>query len=90
MKNQEINDKIVFMRGDILTIEAYTDTLLYILQKDRDILKKLNSDMDFDELIDGLKTFHGRFDDIHEEINHVECYIQKLEYEVENGVDYFE
>ncbi len=30
MKNKEIEEKIAFVRGDILTIEAYTDTLLYI------------------------------------------------------------
>lgn len=90
MKNQKIKDKIVFISDDILTIETYTDTLLYILQKDRDILKKLNSDMDFDELIWGLKTFYEIFDDIQEELLDIECYIRELEYETENGVEYFE
>lgn len=90
MKNKEIEERIAFMRGDILTIEAYTDTLLYILKTDRDILEKLHSNMDFKELIWGLETFHGRFDDIHDTINEIGCYIHELEYEIENGDDYYE
>ncbi len=90
MKNKEIEEKISFIRGDILTIEAHTDTLLYILKKDRDVLEKLHSNMDFGELIWGLETFHGRFSNIHEEINYIECYIRELEYKVEKGDDYFE